>query len=140
MDLRYHALAQVLKQDLVYRIWILQDVIFSGEVHIRVGGVCIAWSQFSSFMKLFSDPESYLLVGRDALYVHMADVRHLRKVCLLAHDKPPTDKHLALSHISRCSQRGSCVSDGENNILFEVRRGAIISGELRYRYASLYDA
>jgi hypothetical protein len=84
-DFRLFALARILENDWFYRIWILQEVIFSKKIHIRAGGVWIDWELFSSVMKLFSDPETYLLVGRETLYLHMKDAKLLRQIFLLAH-------------------------------------------------------
>jgi Heterokaryon incompatibility protein (HET) len=86
MDIRFGALARLLLNDWFYRIWILQEIIFSTQIHIRAGGVWIDWELFSTVMKLFSDPQTQLLVGRGMLLLRMKKQRnYLRKVFLLAH-------------------------------------------------------
>jgi hypothetical protein len=88
-DPRFEALAQLLANPWFYRVWILQEVIFSKKIHIRAAGTWIDWEIFATVMKLLSDPQTSLLIGKDALDAQMLTKRndqqraHFRTVALL---------------------------------------------------------
>lgn len=64
-DSRFASLARLLLHEWFFRVWILQEMVFSGTIHVRCGGCWFDWKDFSNICSLFAEWETATLFGRD---------------------------------------------------------------------------
>ena len=79
-DPRFEVLARLLGHPYFRRVWIIQEVTFSRQIHIRGGTCWIDWATFEWAVFLLLRPQYRRLVGKDIIFMQVENPAVLTQI------------------------------------------------------------